>query len=571
MKPVRMTKGRSLVIFSCYQYKNVMNVAPYNEIAMTIPILTDDGIDLPVLPMVMSGAFKNFGYYVFGMPVTSKENELRGQKIWGLPKLTQEIEITEHDGECVTIARDSNGKKYFELHVPMNGKKTHFDVSGKLFSKKDGQIIRAETNFCGDFNVIKYMGELFRKGTRPEKPYLLIDDCSDECNFSKLLKSLEIEDQPFQFRYAKTMNAAFDLPEKKPIFLANKSSIPENARVTIFGAGAVGASVGGWLSQVYDSVSFYDLPNVRESLKENGLTLYSHDEPQKREQVAVKVVDNLKGSDIIVLAVKNYSLEKVAQIIKEQVGDRALIVALQNGVENQEVLSKYFSKVLYGVVSYNAWFDEASYGGYSGVVGFQKKGPLILGSKNNSLQEELYEVCSLFSKGVQTIPTQRFQDVARSKMVINLTNSLTTLIGHGFKPVTNADLFQRLLTQLTYEGVQILKAAGYNECTLGGMPSWKKIKAGARLPLCLTRSMFQKNVSKMVKSSMAQDILQRGGKDSELDSLNGYFLELARKHNVKAPFNEAIYKLCKSKFAEPEFVPMSIEEVWQEVQKLHSR
>ena len=28
IKPVRMTKGRSLVIFSCYQYRNVMGVAP---------------------------------------------------------------------------------------------------------------------------------------------------------------------------------------------------------------------------------------------------------------------------------------------------------------------------------------------------------------------------------------------------------------------------------------------------------------------------------------------------------------------------------------------------------------
>jgi hypothetical protein len=30
---------------------------------------------------------------VFGMPVTSRENQLRGNKLWGLPKVTQQIDI----------------------------------------------------------------------------------------------------------------------------------------------------------------------------------------------------------------------------------------------------------------------------------------------------------------------------------------------------------------------------------------------------------------------------------------------------------------------------------------------
>ena len=36
IKPVRMPRGRAVVVFSCYEYKHVLGVAPYNEIAMTI-------------------------------------------------------------------------------------------------------------------------------------------------------------------------------------------------------------------------------------------------------------------------------------------------------------------------------------------------------------------------------------------------------------------------------------------------------------------------------------------------------------------------------------------------------
>jgi hypothetical protein len=99
IKPVNMTKGRSLVVFSCYGYKNILGVAPYNEIAMTIPVLVDPAVNIPILPMLMKG-FPRFGYYVFSMPVTSLENQIRGVKIWGLPKVVQEIDIHEDHGDC---------------------------------------------------------------------------------------------------------------------------------------------------------------------------------------------------------------------------------------------------------------------------------------------------------------------------------------------------------------------------------------------------------------------------------------------------------------------------------------
>ena len=45
--PVRMTRGRALVAFSCYEYKNVMGVRPYNEIAIAIPVMVDPVLQRP--------------------------------------------------------------------------------------------------------------------------------------------------------------------------------------------------------------------------------------------------------------------------------------------------------------------------------------------------------------------------------------------------------------------------------------------------------------------------------------------------------------------------------------------
>lgn len=206
MKPVRMPGGRAVVIFSCYEYKNVMNMQPYNEIAMTIPLLIAPSISIPVLPLI-SKAFKNFGYHVFSMPVTSEENRIRGQKIWGIPKVTERIDIDQKDGFSTTVAFDDSDKEYFRLKIPMNGKPESFDETGQLYSVREGELVKAQTNFKGDFQVNKHMGLLFNKGKKSDSPLLTLGDSPR----AEILKKLEIEESVFQTRWCPSMEACFDL------------------------------------------------------------------------------------------------------------------------------------------------------------------------------------------------------------------------------------------------------------------------------------------------------------------------------------------------------------------------
>ena len=93
------------------------------------------------------------------------------------------------------------------------------------------------------------------------------------------------------------------------------------------------------------------------------------------------------------------------------------------------------------------------------------------------------------------------------------------------------------------------------------------IWVGATLPRIITKGIFEKNVKKMVLSSMAQDIIQRGGSDSELESINGYLLGLADRHGVEAPFNRTVYELCVREFGKPGFEPLEMEAVWAAVKE----
>lgn len=335
-------------------------------------------------------------------------------------------------------------------------------------------------------------------------------------------------------------------------------------KILFFGAGVIGGSVAGWIAPHYENVYVLDQGAIADALKEKGITLYRGGAPEEKQHVKPKVFDRIEqaaDADIIVLGIKNYSLEAVAKLLKEKTDGHAVIVSMANGIVNQEILPKYFAKVIYCVISYNAWMDEP------GVIGFQKKGPLILGTPDNSLQAEMRRIAEIFNLGVETVVTPHLQDAVHCKIVINLTNSVTTLLGHGFREISDPAAFQRILTGLLYEGMEIVKAAGYHECKLGGMPSWTLLRLGAKFPRFITRPMFDRNVKKMVLSSMAQDVLQRGGKENELETINGYIVQLADKYHMRAPLNRTIYALCKREFAKPEFKPLDVKDVWAEIEK----
>ena len=261
------------------------------------------------------------------------------------------------------------------------------------------------------------------------------------------------------------------------------------AKILFIGPGAVGASVAAWVAESYPSVFIMGHGETQAALRQSGITTYAFEQANEtRRTVRVAAVDrpaDVGGADIVVLAVKNYSLEAVARQVREELGDRPIVVSMANGIDNQRILPKFFSKVIYGVVGYNARRDEPV------VVGYQRKGPLLIGTPDNTLGDELRLVQSILARGCPTEITNRLQDAVHTKIVINLTNALDALIGRGARPLSNLAVYQQLLSQTLWEGVQIIRTAGYREHRIAGIPPFALLHLVAVLPGWLTRPIVQ--------------------------------------------------------------------------------
>ncbi|MCL2530044.1 MAG: acetoacetate decarboxylase family protein [Coriobacteriia bacterium] len=202
VQPVRARKNLAVLAVSCYEYKNVLGIPPYNEIAFTLAVEVEKEKSPVLLPLIKN-SFS--GYFVFSMPVTSRENCLRGNVIWGLPKVTQEIDIDDSGAEALVKAYE-DGVEYFSLRIPKQGKPTLMDETTYLYPKLNGVVHKAETNFKGNFLIDKNMGVLLSPGKVPPQPFFTLGNT--RCG--QVLKDLKMSPRPLQTRYVEHMTACFD-------------------------------------------------------------------------------------------------------------------------------------------------------------------------------------------------------------------------------------------------------------------------------------------------------------------------------------------------------------------------
>jgi len=107
-------------------------------------------------------------------------------------------------------------------------------------------------------------------------------------------------------------------------------------RIAVVGAGAVGGYFGGMLARAGAQVTFIGRPAFVDAVRENGLFL---DTVQFRERVTVQASTDLttaRDAGIILFCVKTTDTTETARALGKVLSNDAVVVSMQNGVDNAE-------------------------------------------------------------------------------------------------------------------------------------------------------------------------------------------------------------------------------------------
>lgn len=116
-------------------------------------------------------------------------------------------------------------------------------------------------------------------------------------------------------------------------------------KVGVVGAGAIGCLFGGLLQKTAHKVTFLARGAQLKNLNKNGLTIINEEKVIEHELdcTVTNDLEDMYGMDLILFCVKSTDTRNMAEQLKTIIDNRSIIITLQNGVDNEEVLSDIFS------------------------------------------------------------------------------------------------------------------------------------------------------------------------------------------------------------------------------------
>lgn len=295
-------------------------------------------------------------------------------------------------------------------------------------------------------------------------------------------------------------------------------------RIGIAGAGAVGCSLGSVLYETYKD-DFYFVANGEraERLRRNGVIVN-----KKKIMPNVYSESDGIGLDLIILCVKNYSLEKVLQDIASAVTPSTIILPLLNGITAVDIVRKAYPDniVPYGIVlrtDANRTHQD---------VTVSVRGEVQIGfARDEALPDCIYEVRDIFvSAGIDSNVYHNMRYMLWRKWMINIgSNQVSVLTGAKFKYFG------------AFEEIVILVRDAIQEI----------VEISYKLNIGLTEQDIEDIVQILInyppekKTSMLQDIEAR--RQTEIDCFAGTVIKLGQEYGVPTPVNRILYYAIKAK------------------------
>lgn len=310
-------------------------------------------------------------------------------------------------------------------------------------------------------------------------------------------------------------------------------------KLLIVGAGAIGVAMGATLHSAGHEVSVYARGATREAIEQGGLhrrgLLGDLDVPAG----VVNVRDNLgdfapNSFDFVLISVKTMANAQIAQLLwehREILKKDGKLVILQNGWGND--------------AAYRAYFPQEQVCSGRVITGFQRQqpnvsevtvytAPVLLGNLYGLDVAPLEPLAQAINAG--GIPCQTTEDVGAAlwaKMLYNCTlNPLSAVLGLHYGALSEAPEGKAIMDGLIDEIYAVMNAAGYR--TYWATPEEYR----AEFYRTLLPDTYHHN------SSTLQDI--RKHQPTEIDTLTGKILELAREYGVEVPMNTMLYRQIKT-------------------------
>lgn len=300
--------------------------------------------------------------------------------------------------------------------------------------------------------------------------------------------------------------------------------------VAVVGAGAVGSFFGAKLALAGHRVTLIGRAAHVDAIVRQGLRLQTAAGLQTVHPAARTDLAAAHDADLVLFCVKATDTDTVARQLAPLLRADAVVLSLQNGVENAALLARQLHQTIVPAVVYVAAALPEP-----GCVLHLGRGDLVIGAADpravpeTRLSTTLQAVADFFAAA--GVPVRVSDDVVAelwSKLMLNCAcNAISGLAQLPYGALTAVPAIAELQHAVVQEVVALAAASGVRLDLQASLDAVQRIQQVMPLQL----------------SSTAQDMARH--KASEIDHLNGFVVRRGTELGLATPVNQALYALVK--------------------------
>ncbi|MEM5314930.1 2-dehydropantoate 2-reductase [Paraburkholderia sp. JHI869] len=290
-------------------------------------------------------------------------------------------------------------------------------------------------------------------------------------------------------------------------------------RFAVLGAGAVGCYYGGMLARHGHDVVFIGRPSHVAAMSQDGLRIQSQAFDVRLPVRAETQIEAAASADVVFVCVKSTDTAEAARRLGQVLAPGAIVVSLQNGVDNAALLRERVAQPVICAAVYVA--SEMAGPGH---LLHHGRGDLAIEATPHS--EALARVLR-----AAKIPTQIAADVHATlwqKLILNCAyNAVSAIVQLPLGAMGHRDALRATMRDVVAECLAVAAAEGVHfEDDAACMVE--------RIEATIPGGQF---------SSTAQDLAR--GKHSEIDYLNGAIVQRGTIAGIATPANRMLHTLVK--------------------------
>lgn len=289
--------------------------------------------------------------------------------------------------------------------------------------------------------------------------------------------------------------------------------------VAVVGAGAVGCYFGGMLARAGHHVTLIARPQHVEAIRRDGLRMETKTFDERVRVQADSDAQAVRGADVVLFCVKSMDTEATGRQIAPHLAADAVVLCLQNGVDNADRLRTVLPRHEVGAAVVYVGTEMAG----PGHVKHHGRGELVIDASRVS--ERLAQ--AFVAAGVPTEVSSDVRGALWQKLVLNCAcNAISAIAQMPYGPLVKAPGIPQVIDDVIAECLAVARAEGVH------VPG--DVHAAVRRIIETIPAQY---------ASTAQDLAR--GKPTEIDYLNGFVDRRGEALGIPTPVNRTLWALVK--------------------------